>query len=245
MKLAVFLLAGRGSRLGDHCAEIPKCLIEVNGKPILHQMLDNLHKKQVEKAILVVGYLWGEIEKSVGYKWKDINIEYVINEDWESTNNIVSLYRAKDQINEGFYLIEGDIIIEIGALDLFSGIKNQMAVSRFQTFMDGTVVTQENATVKRIYLKSMPDRPADPKILFKTVNIYTLAYSDFQTSILNELERIIKSGATNVYYEQAFANLVNAGVIQFEVVDFSKIKWAEVDNIEDLRMAEELFKEAL
>lgn len=245
MKLAVFLLAGRGSRLGDHCAEIPKCLIEVNGKPILHQMLDNLHEKQVEKAVLVVGYLWGEIEKSVGHKWKGMNIEYVINEDWESTNNIVSLYRAKDYIDEGFYLIEGDIIIENGALNLFSGNKNQMAVSRFQTFMDGTVITQENSIVKRIYLKSVPDRPNDLDILFKTVNIYTLSYSDFQMSILDELERIIESGATNVYYEQAFANLVNTGVIQFGVVDFSEIKWAEVDNIEDLRMAEELFREVL
>jgi choline kinase len=243
MQLAVFLLAGRGSRLGDHCSEIPKCLIKVSGKPILHQMLDKLHEKKIKKAVLVVGYLREEIRKSVGVRWKGIEIEYVVNEDWESTNNIVSLYRAKDYIKEGFYLIEGDIVVDDGALDLFSGYENQMAVSRFRPFMDGTVVTHVNNEVEKIYLKYATDRPRDLDLLFKTVNIYTLTYDDFYSAILLELERIIESGATNVYYEQAFANLVNSGVIRFKVVDFSAIRWAEVDNIEDLCLAEKLFKE--
>lgn len=241
MQSAVFLLAGRGSRLGDHCAELPKCLIEVNGKPILHRMLDQLDKKRVKRAVLVVGYLWQEIRQSVGEKWKRIDIDYVVNEDWESTNNIVSLYRAKDRITEGFYLIEGDIVVDEEGLDLFSEDGNQMAVSRFQPFMDGTVVTRKGDNVDRIFLKASSGRPENPDVLYKTVNIYTLDYRDFQTTILDELARIIESGDTNVYYEQAFANLVNAGLIRFAIVDFSALRWAEVDNIEDLRLAEQLF----
>jgi len=241
MQLAVFLLAGRGSRLGEHCVEMPKCLITVNGEPILHRMLDQLDEKKVKRAVLVVGYLWEEIKKSVGEKWKGIDIEYVVNEDWESTNNIVSLYRAKHHIKEGFYLIEGDIVVGDGGLDLFSGNENQMAVSRFLPFMDGTVVTIGNNGVEKIYLKTTAGRPANPGLLYKTVNIYTLTHHDFQSIILDELARIIESGETNVYYEQAFANLVNSGEIRFKVVDFSEIKWAEVDNIDDLHFAEQLF----
>jgi choline kinase len=205
-------------------------------------MLDMLNDNQVEKAVLVVGYLWQEIEKSVGARWKGVEIQYVINEDWESTNNIVSLYRAKEKIDRGFFLIEGDIIIENKTLDLFGSSGNQMAISRYHSFMDGTVVTQAEGYIKRIFLKSATDRPDDEKSLFKTVNIYTIEYSDFKRSILGELERIINSGDTNVYYEQAFANLVNQEVIQFKAIDFSELKWAEVDNVEDLRMAEDLFK---
>lgn len=242
MQLAVFLLAGRGSRLGDHCAEIPKCLIEVNGEPILHRMLDQLDKKKIKRAVLVVGYLWEEIKQSVGEKWKGLDIEYVVNEDWESTNNIVSLYRAKDHIKESFYLIEGDIVVDEGAFDLFSGDENQMVVSRFQPFMDGTVVTISGKEVDTIFLKTSPGRPSNTDRLYKTVNIYALKSHDFQSVILEELARIIESGETNVYYEQAFANLVNAGLLRFAVVDFSTLRWAEVDNIEDLRLAEQLFK---
>ena len=66
MKLAVFLLAGRGSRLGPYGDHLPKCLLEVSGIPILHRMLGNLKKQGLKKAILVVGFLWEEIYKSVG-----------------------------------------------------------------------------------------------------------------------------------------------------------------------------------
>jgi choline kinase len=242
MQLAVFLLAGRGRRLGDHCAEMPKCLVEVNGEPILHRMLDQLDEKNVKRAVLVVGYLWEEIKKSVGERWKGIGIEYVVNEDWESTNNIVSLYRAKHHIKEGFYLIEGDIVMDDEALDLFSGHENQMAVSRFQPFMDGTVVTINGNEAEKIFLKTTAGRPSNPDLLYKTVNIYTLTHHDFQSTILDELARIIEGGETNVYYEQAFANLVNSGLLRFGIVDFSEIRWAEVDNIDDLRLAEQLFR---
>ena len=158
------------------------------------------------------------------------------------SDKTVSLYRARRHITEGFYLIEGDILMDDGAFDLFSGDENQMAVSRFQPFMDGTVVTISHNEVERFFLKTTPGRPADPELLYKTVNIYALKHQDFQSVILDELSRIIESGETNVYYEQAFANLVNNGLLRFTIVDFSDTRWAEVDNIEDLRLAEKLFR---
>jgi len=57
MELAVFLLAGRGSRLGDHCADTPKCLIEVGGESILHRMLDHLDERKVKRAVLVLSLI--------------------------------------------------------------------------------------------------------------------------------------------------------------------------------------------
>ena len=241
MKLAVFLLAGRGSRLGPCGNHLPKCLLEVSGIPILYRMLGNLKKQGLQKAIFVVGFLWEEIYKSIGDSWEGVEIEYVVNEDWEETNNIVSLYRAKNSILEDFLLLEGDIIVSESALGLFSGEKNQIAVSKFKPYMDGTVVTVGDRLVKKIYLKSDPDRPKEPGSLYKTVNIYCLEYNKFSSFILPELKKIIDSGATNVYYEQAFANLVNSGNMDFIPVDFSGIDWAEVDNENDLQMAERIF----
>ena len=241
MKLAVFLLAGRGSRLGPYGDHLPKCLIEVSGIPILHRMLGNLKKQGLKKAILVVGFLWKEIYKSIGDVWEGIEIEYVVNEDWEETNNIVSLYRAKNSILEDFLLLEGDIIVSESALGLFSGAKNQIAVSRFKPYMDGTVVTVDDRLVKKIYLKSDPNRPSEPGRLYKTVNIYCLEFNKFSSLILPELKKIIDSGATSVYYEQAFANLVNSSNMDFIPVDFSGIDWAEVDNKDDLQRAERIF----
>jgi choline kinase len=153
MNTAVFLLAGRGSRLNRYTEIIPKCLVEVSGRPILERMLDILLKIGVRKVILVVGYRYEDIYRFVGNNWKGIDIEYVNNENWEKTNNIVSFYMAKDLITDNFLLIEGDILIDDHALDQFIDGKNQMAVSAYKPFMDGTVVTKSSSNkIERIVL---------------------------------------------------------------------------------------------
>lgn len=243
MNTAVFLLAGRGSRLNRYTEIIPKCLVEVSGKPILHRMLALLLMKGIKKVVLVVGYRWEDIYKSIGDNWHGINIQYVNNIDWEKTNNIVSFYMAKDLIDEDFLLIEGDIVVAPNALDHFQIGKNQMAVSAFMPFMDGTVVTFDKPLmmVDRIYLK--PDYSQIKRMdeTYKTVNIYSIKHSDFTKLVIPELKKIIDSGKVNSYYEQAFASLVNNGDMQFEAIDYSNLKWFEIDNEEDLEMAEKIF----
>ena len=118
MKLALFLLAGRGSRIRTYSDQIPKCLIEVSGRPILHTMLDKLESRGVKKTILVIGYLGNKIIESVGSCWGDMEIVYVENKIWETTNNIYSLFLANELIKENFYLFEGDIIISDDAFNL-------------------------------------------------------------------------------------------------------------------------------
>jgi choline kinase len=242
MELAVFLLAGRGSRLNRYTEIIPKCLVEVSGKPILHRMLEILLKKGIKKAIFVVGYKWENIFESVGENWKGIEIQYVNNTDWAKTNNIVSFYMAKDAIGEDFLLIEGDIIIAQNALEPFRSGQNQMAVSLFEPFMDGTVVSiNKNHKIERIYLKSDINSSINLAETFKTVNIYGLKNDDFQKFVVPAFKDIIDSGKVNSYYEQAFAQLVNSGLIKFDAVDYSNLKWYEVDNEQDLEEAERIF----
>ena len=242
MNTAVFLLAGRGSRLNRYTEIIPKCLVEVSGRPILERMLDILLKIGVRKVILVVGYRYEDIYRFVGNNWKGIDIEYVNNENWEKTNNIVSFYMAKDLITDNFLLIEGDILIDDHALDQFIDGKNQMAVSAYKPFMDGTVVTKSSSNkIERIVLKSDIDSSIKLEETYKTVNIYGVNKQTFHNHIAPELKRIIDSGKVNSYYEQAFAKLVNAGEVNFEAVDYSNLKWYEVDNEEDLIEAEKIF----
>ena len=242
MNTALFLLAGRGSRLNRYTEIIPKCLVEVTGKPILHRMLDKLVKTGVKKVIFVVGYRWEDIKNSIGDSWEGMEIQYINNTDWDKTNNIVSFYMAKDVIDDDFLLLEGDIVVDENALDSFVAGKNQMAVSAYKSFMDGTVVTVgENNAIENVYLKSDIDDSLDIFSTYKTVNIYSINKNDFHNYIVPEFEKIIDSGKVNSYYEQAFALLVNNGQIKFDAIDYSNLKWYEVDNEKDLEEAEKLF----
>jgi len=242
MNTAIFLLAGRGSRLNRYTEIIPKCLVEVSGKTILHRMLEKLERIGVKKVIFVVGYKWKHIQKAIGENWNGIEVEYINNVDWEKTNNIVSFYMAKDSLKDDFLLLEGDIITAENALDSFIPGKNQMAVSAYKSFMDGTVVTiGENNKIEKIYLKKDIDDSLNLESTYKTVNIYSININDFHRLIVPELEKIIESGKVNSYYEQAFAFLANNKIMNFDAIDYSNLKWYEVDNEEDLEEAERIF----
>ncbi len=241
IKLAVFLLAGRGSRINRYTENIPKCLIEIGGKPVLHTMLDKLERRGVKKTILVIGYLGNNIIESIGSSWGAMEIVYVENKIWETTNNIYSLFLASNMIKDNFYLIEGDIIISDDAFDMLKGEPNFMAVSKWEKHLDGTMVDLNDNIVKSFFLKKDLAEVPDITRLHKTVNIYGLRLDDYKTLIQPEMDRIIGSGETGIYYEKAFANLVNSGKIEFRAIDFSLSKWAEVDNEDDLEYARNLF----
>jgi len=242
MNLALFLLAGRGSRIKAFSDKIPKCLIEINGRPILHTMLDKLEARGVARTILVTGYLGDIIFESVGPSWKNMAIEYLENKAWESTNNIVSLFLANNKLSEDFYLFEGDILISDRAFDLLKGKPNIMAVSRWEEHLDGTMVELDGDNVEKFWLKKDLSDKQDITGMYKTVNIYGINNNEYQALVYPEMKRIIKSGETGIYYEKAFANLVNAGKLSFKAVDFSSEKWAEVDTESDLAYARQVFE---
>ena len=242
IETAVMLLAGRGSRLEELTDNKPKCLVQVNNTPILHRMLDELSCLQVKKIILVTGYLHEQIYEYVGDTWKGMKVEYVINEDWHKTNNVVSLYMGLEKIETNFLLLEGDIIVSKEALKAFDDL-NLLALDKFRDYMDGTVVKlDDKKQVEKFYLKSTPGRPDDVTGYYKTVNIYSFDKDDFFTYIKPRLKHIIESNQVNAYYELAFAQAVNFGEITLRAVDFHHLKWAEIDDQKDLQYAEKLFE---
>jgi choline kinase len=237
---ALFLLAGRGRRLGEMGDDLPKCLLSVGGMPMLQRMLMQLKARGCRRAIMVTGYLGDAIRKFCGSNWNGIKIDYVENSDWESTNNIVSLYRAAESVTNDILLIEGDIVLKEVLLETVGGDGNWMAVSPYREHMDGTVVTLDKSRVKKILLKGDSERISAGR-LYKSVNIYRVTEDTMNSMIFPELKRIIETGRSGVYYEQAFANLVNSGSFGFEAVTFPDIMWAEVDDENDLILANTIF----
>ena len=109
----VLLLAGRGRRLGDITKSKNKALIELLGKPILGHLLDRFLLNNLGDIIPVVGYDKDKvIEYMCTYYGKDINLIPVINPRFEKTNNLYSLWCAKDILaNDSFIVCNGDLIL--------------------------------------------------------------------------------------------------------------------------------------
>lgn len=242
MKLAVFLLAGGGLRLKPFTNEIPKCLVEVNGQPLLTRMLNYLSKGGIERVILVIGCKGEKIIDSVGHHWKNMKVEYVNNVDWATTNNVVSLNIALPHINEDFILLEGDLIFTWKAFEpLFS--PDRMAIADYQKHMSGTLVDIDNNNIVTRFILKADLTDSEKSEFYKTVNIYSFDYKNFNNLVAPKLQKLIDSGQKQVYYEQAIADAVESSGYITKAVNFHGTAWYEIDTEEDLIKAQDIFKD--
>src|SRR3954452_13588183 len=88
VRRALILAAGRGQRMRPLTTDVPKCLVEVNGVPILFRSLRVLASAGVTEAIIVVGHKAAQVRRRVGHNFAGIDIEYVDAPSFDSTNNI-------------------------------------------------------------------------------------------------------------------------------------------------------------
>ena len=85
---AIILAAGRGSRMKNLTDEIPKCMLEFRGKPLIEWQLASLRSAGIDEIGIVTGYK-KEITESFG-------LSCFHNEKWSDTNMLYSLYQARD-----------------------------------------------------------------------------------------------------------------------------------------------------
>lgn len=101
---AIIVAAGRGRRLGDETDEIPKCMVQVAGRPILHWQLAALEAAGIQDVVVVRGYL-GERIRSPGMR-----LRFIDNPDWQSNNILASLMYAAGEMDGGFFFSYSDIV---------------------------------------------------------------------------------------------------------------------------------------
>jgi choline kinase len=112
---AVILAAGVGSRLRPLTDNMPKCLVEVNGISILERQIEALARPEIEEIVIVCGYKAEKVFRFVhgkGYR----NIRLVENLEYLNTNNMYSLYLAKDFVPDDFILANADVIFHPGII---------------------------------------------------------------------------------------------------------------------------------
>jgi choline kinase len=114
---ALLLAAGTGSRLLPLTKSSPKCLTLVNEKSILERLINNLKKQGFIRLVIVTGYEKESIIDFLGNKSGNLTIEYIYSPLYRSTNNIYSLWIARNIINEPFVLFESDLVLDTSLLD--------------------------------------------------------------------------------------------------------------------------------
>lgn len=241
---AIILAAGMGKRLGELTRNNTKCMVEVNGQPLIDRLLRQLANCGLERIVLVVGYKGDDLRRHVGDSYQGIPIVYIENKLFDKTNNIYSLWMTRDLlVSDDTLLIESDLIFEdsIFQMVLNSTSENLAVVDRYQPWMDGTMVCiDSDLNIISFVPKKMFDYQ-ELHTYYKTVNIYKFSKEFSAKKYLPFLEAYIKAFGTNEYYEQVlrvFTMLDNSGL---KALPLSGQKWYEIDDVQDLDIAEVLF----
>lgn len=241
---AVILAAGRGERLRPLTDTAPKCLTRVCGKSILEYELDALDAVGVPKCTIVVGYRESQIREQFGPSFKRMELEYVQNADYGTTNNLYSLWLARKTLESQIILIEGDLVFGNELMHkLVSAPATDVAVvDEYRAEMNGTVVRGHGAQIKEFILKTDQGPDFDYGDTAKTVNLYKFSESTMRDHFLPGLDRYVAENRTNVFYEAVLADLVEDESLRMAMLFPGECPWIEIDTPEDLEVAEDLFK---
>ncbi len=241
---AVILAAGKGTRLRPLTDYLPKCLVPVNGKPILQYQLECLDRCGIDRCVIVVGYRDDQVRHHFGPRFRNVRITYVYNELFEHTNNIFSLWLARQELNDDMLLLEGDLVFEEDILRNLtqSPYPDVAVVAEFQPSMDGTIILADKGVVTSMVLKSEQGTGFDFRSALKTVNMYSFSQDTMRHRILPILDQYVAGQRTDQFYEVVLAQLIAQGDWRLAVLLTKNRRWAEIDTQEDLQQAEQLFR---
>lgn len=242
---AIILAAGYGNRMKPLTDATHKTLLSVGGNSIIGRICDGLAANGVLDVAIVTGYRNDELQGYMRANYPHLNLEFVHNARYRETNNIFSMALAfeKVAIDDDIILIESDLIYEPAVIRrvIQSPRPNVALVDRYRSGMDGTVVTVADGVIRNIIPPHLQTANFDFSDKYKTLNIYKFS-KEFCNTVFKQLLTYYATAIdANCYYELILGILIymQRETIYAEILDGER--WAEVDDPNDLRVAEFVF----
>ena len=238
---AIILAAGYGRRMRPLSDASHKALLPIGSTTILARIIDGLREIDIDDVTVVTGYRAVDIERYLCEHYPETRFQFIRNQRYEETNNIVSLSMGLEQmqLDGDLVLVECDLLFEPRLLRrlLRSDAGNIALVDHYQTGMDGTVVSVAGGLVRQVFPPHVQGPDFQYADKYKTLNIYRFN-RDFCLNTLGPLVKVYANQVdANSYYELVLGMLANVPEQQIaaEVVDGER--WTEVDDPNDLAVA--------
>lgn len=241
---ALMLAAGMGRRMGKYTRSHTKCMIPVGGKTLLERAVEALKLAGIKKLILVIGYEAEALKEYIASADFGLEITYVYNTEFQATNNIYSLYLAREYLKaDDTVLLESDLIFDpvIVPEILNAPSKNIVVAAKYEQWMDGTVLLLDKNKNVLDFVDKSQFRYEDVDQYYKTVNIYKFSKEFSANQYLPFLEAYLKAYGTNQYYEQVLKILSHIRSSELDAYILDDEKWYEIDDSQDLDIANTMF----
>lgn len=233
---AIILAAGMASRLRPLTNNTPKCLLKIGERSLLQRSIDALINNGIKEIVIVTGYLHKQIEDFVKQQYPNINISFIHNEVYDSTNNIYSLWLARPKADgEEILLLDSDLlydpeiitrILSTNAENVLTLIRHDLGEEEMKVVTDSSVIIEISKTCS----------PSDA--IGESLGIEKMGKS-YTSALYKELEPMMnQEHLENVFYEKAFERLIPKGHT-FKILDVTDLFSCELDTLEDFQNAKE------
>ena len=232
---AVILAAGMASRLRPLTDNTPKCLLEVSSKNLLERTIDAIVANGINELVIVTGYRREMIENFVTSHYPNLSVNFIYNEQFETTNNIYSLWMTKEAvINDDVLLLDSDILFDSNIITTLvnAPYSSCLALNKHELGEEEikVIVDSDNRIEEISKVCSIEDA------IGESIGIEKMA-NDFIRALFAEMDDMIKEkGQVGIFYEAAFENIIKQGAAIY-AVDTTSCFSMELDTVEDFETA--------
>ena len=232
MANAILMASGLGSRMRPLTNTTPKPLIKVNNTPMIETVINALEMARVEHIFVVVGYL-GEQFNYLTNKYTNVSI--INNTDYETVNNISSIYYAREEMKKSdVYICEADLYIsDADILQCIDKSKSGYCGIMIEGHSDDWVFEQDSdGIITRV-----------GKVGDDCFNMCGLSYFNKEQALLiaNEIERIYgnKGQYEDLFWDDVVNSIINKLDLTVFPVNANQI--VEIDTVEELEAINKRF----
>ena len=246
---AIILAAGCSSRLGNKFEDMPKGLVDINGKSIIQRQITLFHEKKIDDIIIVTG------PNSDKFNFKDVT--YVKDQNYREHEVLGSLMEAKNLMNTEIIMTYSDILFDKSILDQILNFQGDIGVSTEMNWLptyqnrnqhplsqaDNVLINDGKITEIR---KNMAEYLKSEKLgeFFGIMHLSSTGTKNF----VNVYDKLVKNHTGPFHDAPSFKKAYLTDMLQ-ELIDLNfdvkpilcKGVWCEMDTPEDLEIAYKKF----
>lgn len=233
----IILAAGQGTRLRPLTDNIPKCMVPLDGKPLIEYQLDTFKRLGISDIHVATGYREDVIDFPVVTKH--------FNKDFETTNMVYTLFCAEDIMDEEIIISYGDIIYKDEILEKLIASKDKVSVIVDKGWKDYWAARMDNP------LEDAETMILNPDDTIKELGKKPTTYDDIQGQYIGlmkfskeavkeirefyhnlDKDKIYDGKNYNNMYMTSFLQLISDNITPLKAVYINN-GWMEVDCPED------------
>jgi len=240
----ILIAAGCSRRLKELTQDKPKCFLEINNKKIINYTLENLDRLGFKKVTFVVGYKKDLVMQTIGNKFGNLDIDYVVSDDYATTGHGYSIYLTRKKWEEekkSVILIHADIFYDSNILDRVLAYESDvvLAVDDYYkvNYGDEVMVTSNRGYIETIGFINELSKDIEGQLI--GINKWS---SDFMSGLYNYMDFFFKKNGNNFNWEPIVHNFIKDKGVKINFDRSGGLKWININYKEDyFKARDELF----